>query len=122
MELWRRTEMQNETDLEPRHPEICQELTLGERRKVLGRLDLEDDLAVDNPVDALTSDCDAFVEHVHPELSLDMMPATTQLFVQSRTVDRFEQTESHLIVRVVERADDRAGQIIEEEAWSFAHE
>jgi hypothetical protein len=75
MEFCSRAEMENEPDFQARQSEIRQQLTLGVRGQDLGRLDLEDDLSIDDTIDSLARDGRSFVNDVYAHFAFDVMAA-----------------------------------------------
>ena len=82
--------MQEERQLQLSRSKIGENLSTGEWRKELRRLDLDNETVVHNDVDSLLTDPLALVKHVHPQFSINKESATLYLLHQSSRIDRFE--------------------------------
>ena len=100
-------EVQQEPDFKARCTEIIEELALGHGGELRTRFRLDDNLVIDDHVDALHGEDVLLVRDVNAEFSRDAMPTLDQLTLEGHHIDVFEKAESERVVHLEERTDDR---------------
>src|SRR5687768_15542090 len=89
-ELRLRTEVEEESDLESGASEVAQKLPARIRMKMFGGLHFDDDLVVNDHVEALDAEFLSFVIDCHGHFASDTMPAGAQLALQGHHVQVFQ--------------------------------
>lgn len=102
------TEMQQQPDFKIRRTEIAEELEVCSGMQMLGRLDLDDDLLVDDHVQRLPRQRFAPIVHHHGDLALDAMAFGNQIALQGQGVDELSIPEPELAMHVAKGIEDRA--------------
>src|SRR3954466_10142113 len=104
--------MENESDLETTGAEVGEALPKSHAGELLGGFHFDDDLLVDEQIDALTSDVMALVVQVDADFTLDEMAPIARLDLQRVCVGALEKAVPESIVDLVEGTDDGLGELI----------
>jgi hypothetical protein len=103
--------VEKEGNLDVRGAEVIEYLPWGGFVKIVCGLCLHDQPVVDNHVYALLSELLTFVPYANTHFSSYTMTPRQQLALESRDVYVLEESKAERIVDVVERTDDRLGQL-----------
>jgi hypothetical protein len=102
------TEMQEQPDFEIRRTEIAEELKICRGMEMLGRLDLDDDLLVNDDVQRLSRERFAAIVHHHGDLAVYAMALGNEITLEGQRVDELPVPKPELAMHVAKGIEDRA--------------
>lgn len=104
-------EMQENADLIPARTQIVVRVPGEVVVQSLGGFELEDDIVVDEHIDALVADDDSAKHDRNAHLALDDMSTVLQLDPHRGRIDPFHEPESKYAVDFIEGSDDPVGEL-----------
>ena len=104
--------MEDETYFESTRAEVVEKLPLCKRREHGGGLVFDDDLVVDDHIQADCRQGFAFVVDGDNIFTIYFVPASAKFPFERQRVDMFQETISESIVDMIERADNRLSNLV----------
>jgi hypothetical protein len=95
--------MEQKTDLEVGGAQVVEHLSLCSPVKFVSRFGLDDELVVDDHVQALVGELFAFVHDADADLSQDPMAAVSQLDLEGSNVHMLEESIAKRVVHLEKR-------------------
>lgn len=118
IEFWLEPEMQQQPDFESTCSQIIVDLSLRSAVKVDGSLGFDEELFVDDHVEALQSYLFAFVANDDANFALHFMATCYELALRRCLVDVLEEPKAERIIDFIKAADNRPGQRLEDQILS----
>lgn len=111
VELWLRTKVQNEPELEIGRFEVVVKLSSSGPVDVPGRLRFYDQFLVYNQVESLGSEFLTLVKDVNWHFPRNSVSSLEKLPLKRRYVEPFEEAESEVVVNLIKRSNHRMGEL-----------
>jgi hypothetical protein len=111
VELWLRTKVEKESELEIGRPEIVVKLPSCGLVDVPSRFCFNNEPFVYNQVESLGSEFLTLVNNVHTPFPRDSMPPLEKLPLKRHNVEPLEKPESEVVVNLVKRSNHRTGKL-----------
>ena len=105
-------EAEEEADLETGRSQVVVDLAGSVPVKIEGGLHLDDELAVDDDVDALAAENPALAANDDADLAIDAVAPEPQLVLEGENVKALEESEAQGVVDLEERPDDGMGELL----------
>ena len=112
VELWFGAKMEQQPDFELRGSQVIEYLPASRLVEFRSRLCLDQNLSVDDHVDALITELDTLISDHDTDFARDFMTSIAKLVLKCEHIEMLEKTETEGVVHLEERADDGVRQFL----------